>query len=308
MPIRPYLPGDEEAQARIFNAAAGLLPAFKPATVDEISRRYRTIDPDPTSKFYALDGDAVVGYAVFSPNGRVSFPWCLPGSLAFQEPLLEEVLKGLKQRGAREAWAAYRADWQPVLAFLKDHGFTQVREMVNYIAELDRLPDTALPGEFSLDPMRPEALPELQQLGKGIFLDDDLEPLRRFFWQNSFFTSDSLYALKDRANKFLGAGLVIGKKGFADPTKLDSAMPCFRLGALGTERDRHKRVNGMFSCVFEDEMAGEILLAEAARRLRVEGLTHVAAQAASDAPALCDFYDRYFQRQGAFPILSRSLR
>ena len=101
--------------------------------------------------------------------------------------------------------------------------------------------------------------------------------------------------------------MLIGNRGFADPTKLDSAMPCFRLGALGTERERHKRVNGMFSCVFEAESAGEILLAEGARRLRQAGLTHMAAQAASDAPEICAFYDRYFDRQGEFPILSRPL-
>ena len=31
MLIRTYQPGDEQAQARIYNAAAGSLPAFKPA-------------------------------------------------------------------------------------------------------------------------------------------------------------------------------------------------------------------------------------------------------------------------------------
>jgi hypothetical protein len=85
-------------------------------------------------------------------------------------------------------------------------------------------------------------------------------------------------------------------------------MPCFRLGAFGTERERHKRVNGLFSCAFADESEGELLLsAPDWRRARKAGLAHVAAQAPSDAIALCAFYDRIFQRQGAFPILSRIL-
>ena len=39
--------------------------------------------------------------------------------------------------------------------------------------------------------------------------------------------------------------------------RVDSAMPCFRLGALGTELERHKRVNGLVSCVFADEESGD---------------------------------------------------
>ena len=95
---------------------------------------------------------------------------------------------------------------------------------------------------------------------------------------------------------------------FADPTKIDPAMPCFRLGAFGTERERHKRVTGLFSCVFADKADGEVLLAAALwSQAGRSGLTHIAAQAPSDAASLCSWYDRFFQRQGSFPILSRQL-
>jgi hypothetical protein len=63
----------------------------------------------------------------------------------------------------------------------------------------------------------------------------------------------------------------------------------------------------MFSCVFSDESAAELLLSEAARRLSRSGLTSIAAQAPSDASWLCAFYDRFFDRQGMFPILIRTL-
>ena len=84
-------------------------------------------------------------------------------------------------------------------------------------------------------------------------------------------------------------------------------MPCFRLGAFGTERERHKRVTGLFSCVFADPSRGK---PAALRRARIRwpdvpGLTHIAAQAPSDAVSLCEWYDRFFERQGSFPILSR---
>src|SRR5256885_1024489 len=113
MRIRHYQPGDEVAQAWIFNAVAEALPAFKPASADEAARRYRTTDPDPQSKFYAVEGGEVVGYAVFNPNGRVSYPWCRPGSETARAPLLDAMLAAMTARGFPEAWAAYRADWSP---------------------------------------------------------------------------------------------------------------------------------------------------------------------------------------------------
>ena len=307
MLIRNYQPGDEEAQARIYNTAAAGLPAFKPASVEEIVRRYRTTDPDPSAKFYAVEGDEVVGYAVFNAHGRISYPWCLPQAEALREPLLQAVLTGLSHRGAREAWVAYRADWEPVLTFLKEHRFRTAREMVNYLAELSQMPRATVPPGQVIEPLSREELPQLLGLGRGLIPGDEPEPLARFFWENPYFDSDALFALKDHEGKTRGAALVIGNRGYADPTKIDSAMPCFRLGALGTERERHKRVNGMFSCVFDDEATAEVLLAEAARRLELAGLAFVAAQAPSDAPDLCAFYDRFFQRQRTFPILARPL-
>ena len=102
--------------------------------------------------------------------------------------------------------------------------------------------------------------------------------------------------------------LLVVDNRFADPTQIDPSMPCFRLGAFGTERQRHKRVNGLFSCVFVDEDDGALLLAASLASVRDKSnLTHLAAQAPSDAPILCAWYDRFFQRQGSFPILSRRL-
>src|SRR5262245_40520910 len=60
MRIRTYQPGDEQPQALIYNAAAVSLPAFKPASADEIARRYERDDTDPGSRFYAVLDDEVV--------------------------------------------------------------------------------------------------------------------------------------------------------------------------------------------------------------------------------------------------------
>jgi hypothetical protein len=149
-------------------------------------------------------------------------------------------------------------------------------------------------------------MPEALALGRGIFEEDE-DLLTRFFLNNAYFDPSALYVLRDGSRRTLGLGLAIINPAYADPNKIDAAMPCFRLGAMGTEGERHKRVNGMFACVFSGPEAGEVLLGEAVRRFEQAGLQHAAAQAASDQPALVSFYDRSFQRQGSFPILARRL-
>jgi hypothetical protein len=311
MTIRSYQPGDEHAQARIYNLAAGSLPGFKPATAEEIARRIQASDPDPESRYYAVENGEVVGYAVFSSNGRVSCPWSLLEAKAVREPLLEAVLAEMRKRGLSEAWAAYRADWSPVLELLRQHDFVEKREMINYAADVSRLPSLdRLPPNRLVARLERAELPQSTALAPGLFAESDPRKLEQFYWENPFYDfSQSLFALKQGdTGKILGVCLLVVSDRFADPTKIDAAMPCFRLGAFGTERERHKRVNGMFSCVFADETEGERLLsAVVAPQARRSGLTHVAAQAPSDAPALCQWYDGFFQRQGSFPIWSRRL-
>jgi hypothetical protein len=308
--IRTYRLGDEDAQARIYNATAAALPGFKPATPGEVARRFPADGHDPASRFYAVDdAGAVVGYALFNPGGRVGYPWCLAGHEPVQEPLIEAVVAAMATRGHAEAWAAYRHDWGPVLAFFHEHGFAPAREMVNFVTETAALPTTPVPQGLAVGPLGRVDLPELLRLGRGLFTGSDPGRLGDFLWANPGFGPDSLFALRsgDGGGEVVGVALVVVRTGYADPLQLDAAMPCFRLGAFGTERERHKRVNGMISCVITRDEVGEALLAEARRRLVAAGLTHAAAQAPSDQAELVRLHERFFRRQGAFPILSRPL-
>ncbi|HKI16385.1 MAG TPA: hypothetical protein VKA15_00815 [Isosphaeraceae bacterium] len=312
MPIRLYEPGDEDQQASIYNTAAGSLPGFKPAKAEEISRRYQAADFDPGSRFYAVENGEVVGYSVFGENGRISYPWCLAGAEAWRERLLEAVLAEMGNRSHSEAWAAYRADWSPVLEFLGEQGFREKRAMINYVGELSGLPrPDHLPSDRSIEPLRREELPEVLALAPSLFSGADAPAIERYFWKHAYYRfPENLFALKEsKSGEILGVYVLVIDDRFADPTKIDAAMPCFRLGAFGTERERHKRVNGLFSCVFADEGEGELMmkLEPVWSKASEAGLTHIAAQAPSDAPGVCALYDRHLQRQGAFPILTRSL-
>lgn len=306
MQIRSYQAGDEQAQAEIYNGAAARLPAFKPATAEEIGRRYRTADADPTTRLYALRDGQVVGYITFQRHGRLSQPWCRPGCESAAPALLDAALEAMARRGIREAWAAYRSDWTPVLDLLGRHGFAHARDMINYVAEVASLPRVPVPDGRAIGPLDRPDLPRVLDLGGDLFRDEGPADLEGFVWGNPFIDPASAFALRARdGGELLGAALAVIGGGYADPAGIDPAMPCFRLGALGAERERHKRVNGLFSCVFGTEAAAEILLAEAARRIEAAGLAHAAAQAPSDQPRLVAFHDRYFQRQATFPILVR---
>jgi ribosomal protein S18 acetylase RimI-like enzyme len=306
--IRHYQPGDETDQASVYNTAAGGLPGFKPATPEEIARRFRSSDPDPATKWYAVQGGTVVGYVVCNPNGRMSYPWCLSTAREAREALMKTALDEVADRGETEVWAAYRHDWQELIRFFKEHGFHVAREMINYIAPLESLPDEPVPEGRAIGPLARSDIPRALELGRGLFRSDDPNRIEGLYLESAHFDPSCAYALKrTRDGETLGVALAIVSPRFSDPNKVDAAMPCFRLGSLGTEGERHLRVNGLFSCVFSSEETAVALLGEAVRRFIKAGLTHAAAQAPSDRPDLCAFYDRFFQRQGSFPILVRSV-
>jgi hypothetical protein len=178
MQIRSYQPGDEVAQARIYNTAASSLPGFKPGKPEEIARRIHAGDSDPLTMFYATENGEVAGYAVFGSSGRISFPWCLPGAQAAQQPLLETILAMIKTRCLPEAWAAYRADWVPVLDFFRENSFTQNRSMINYVTETSRLPALdRLPQNRLVTHLQRDELPDLPRLAPAVFVALDIHKL-----------------------------------------------------------------------------------------------------------------------------------
>jgi hypothetical protein len=311
MTIRTYQPGDEIAQVSIYNEAAVSLPKFKAATIDEVRRRVRAADFDPGARFYAIEDGQVVGYALFQPNGRVNFPWCRRGKEHWAEPLFVRQLATMKDRGMQTAWAAYRADWSGVSDFFIGKGFSQKREVLNFILDLVDMPTVALRAATSITPLTPEDLLTLK--GKaGDLLRAPMEELEKSLFHNSWFAPASLFCVRNRVgNKPVAAGILVLNSTFANPAQVDSAMPCFRLGAFGTEGLTVKRINGLFSFVVTDpnetNVLGLDLLAHAARLMQDSNEESVAAQVGSDVPHLVHFYRQFFRPQGNFPVFERAL-
>jgi hypothetical protein len=316
MVIRTFQPGDDVAQVGIYNEAAGDLPKFKPATLDEVRRRCRAADFDPGTRFYAVEADRPLGYAVFAPTGRVSFPWCRKGCERLADPLFDAVLVEMKRRGLRKVFAAYRGDWPAQRDFFVSRGFHQSREMVNYVMDLAEMPTPAARLGSSVTPLTPADLPAVLELGAGVLRTSDLGELEAQLFHNPYYSPGALFALRSRAGLSRGTtvaavGIVVANPDYAHPKQLDSAMPCFRLGAFGTEGLTTKRINGVFSILAADtrEFGAYALDLTAYAGFKVEdtNIETFAAQAPSDAEHLTHFYEGLFRRQGSFPIYEREL-
>jgi hypothetical protein len=188
MTIRTFQPGDDIAQVSIYNEAAADLPKFKPATLDEVRRRCRDADFDPGTRFYAIPAGRPVGYASFQHNGRISFPWCRKGHEALAEPLLDSVLATMRQRGMRRAFAAYRSDWPVQRDFFLEHGFTQTREMINYVLDVVEMPTPAArTSSIGITPVTPADLPAVLELGSGVLRISDRAQLEAVLFRNPYF-------------------------------------------------------------------------------------------------------------------------
>jgi hypothetical protein len=312
MEIRTYRAGDDLAQVSIYNEAAAELPKFKAATLDEVRRRGRAPDYDPSMRFLALVEGRPVAYAGFQATGRLSYPWCRKGQEAVQQPLFARVLEAMKQRDRTNAFTSYRADWTAPLDFFREHGFRPLREMVNFVLDLVDMPTPMARPSTSISPLTPADIPAVLQLGKKVLLIQDPGALEQYLCHNPHFPADSLFALRMRAGEPpLAVGMLVANAAYANPRQVDAAMPCFRLGGFGTETMSAKRINGLFSYLAaptrDTHPLALDLLGYAAYKLQDTDVETFGAQVPSDAGHLLRFYQQYFQRQASFPILQRSL-
>ncbi|HEV3205274.1 MAG TPA: hypothetical protein VGY77_12855 [Gemmataceae bacterium] len=312
MNIRTYRPGDEKDQVAIYNEAAADLPKFKPATVEEITKRYRARDFDPGTRFYAEENGKIVGYANFHVNGRVSFPWCRKGHENQADPLFQRVLETMKSRGISAIFAAYRSDWPGQKDFFLAQGFHQAREMVNYLLDQGDMPTRPGRRNNPLTPLKKEDVPAIFELAPQVLKVHSPDQLERYLFHNPYFGPEETFVLRNRDGGIpVAVGILVSNQAYGDPKQVDSCMPCFRLGAFGTEGMPTKRLNGLFSFLTKDQRLAGIyaqeLMGHAASLLEDCGATSLAAQAPSDAEFLIRFYNRYFRRQGSFPIFERTL-
>ncbi|HWG43111.1 MAG TPA: hypothetical protein VN688_10020 [Gemmataceae bacterium] len=312
MEIRTYRAGDDVTQVSIYNEAAADLPKFKTATLDEVRRRAHAPDYDPSTRFIALVDGRPVAYAGFRANGRVSYPWCRKDHETAAQPLFDRVLQAMKGRGLSHAFAAYRGDWPRQLEFFQKNGFQLRREMVNFVLDIVDMPTPMARPSSTIGPATPDDVPGILELGANLLLVRERAALEQYLFHNPYFPADSVFVQRARTGTTpLAVGILIANAAYANPRQVDAAMPCFRLGAFGTEGMQCKRINGLFSFLTADTRDTNPLaldlLGYAAYKLRDTEVETFAAQVPSDAGHLLRFHKQYFQRQASFPILERTL-
>ena len=313
MIIRPFQAGDEFAQLKIYNSAAASQSKFKPAAILDIQRRTQVRDFDPGTRLFAVEQGNVVGYCTFQSNGRVGYPWCLPGFESAAEPLFFHTLEAMKQRGIGVAFSAYRGDWPAINQFFAKHDFNLAREMVNFVLAFENMPTPSAKLGSNVTPASVDDIPGILALDPTVFRAKTADALKDALWQNPYFSPDCLFVLRNKADRTpSAAGIFIRNAAYADPHAVDAGMPCFRLGAFGTEGMTTKRIKGMFSFVTRPDRnvfsVGMDLLGYASNLLQDDDeITGYGAQVASDATALYTFYQKVFERQGSFPVYERDL-
>ncbi len=313
MNIRIFQPGDEHAQLKLYNAGASTFPKFKPASLIEIQRRVQARDFDAGTRFYGEDGGEVVAYCTFQANGRISYPWHSPGHQADADAILAYVIGAMKQRGMPSAFASYRKDWPTINQYFEAHGFKLAREMVNYLLDIENLPTASARVGNMVTTATDDDFPAIFALDPSVFRVPNADALKQAIWKNPYFDPRSVFVLRNRSDGTpIAAGLFIINSQYADPRVLDADMPCFRLGAFGTEGMTAKRVKGMFSFVAKPERnlfsIGMDMLGHASSLLGSDDeIMCYTAQVATDATALHAFYQRLFVRQGSFPVYELTL-
>jgi hypothetical protein len=312
MQIRTFTAGDDLARVGIYNEAAADLPKFKPATLDEIRRRSRPPDFDPSTCFLAVEGPRAVGYANFHSNGRASFPWTRRGFEEVAGPLFDHVLAAMKDRGIKQVFAAYRGDWAPQREFFLARGFAARREVINYVMDLAEMPTPAARAGSAFGPLTVEDIPAVLALAPSLLRARTPAELTQHLFHNANFPPDAVFCFRPKAGAPpLALGIMIDNQAFADPKQVDAAMPCFRAGAFGAEGMQVKRLNGLFSVVVAEgrdvSPLALDLLGHATYLLQDSTVETLCAQVPSDATELVRFYKQYFRRQGSFPLYEREL-
>ena len=199
MNIRSFQSGDEVTQAGLFNVAAFNLPGFKPATAEDVKRRTRGRTFDPASRFYADEGRQVVGYCVLEPEqSRISYPWCA-GHEPAAVPLFEAAMQSARPR-ADKVFAAYRRDWELVLAFFADRGFTHARDIINYTADPIDLPTLVTRSKLPINRLTREDVPAIAAMGQGV-VRLPAEKLEDYFFANPYFAAEAFLVLRGRDGK-----------------------------------------------------------------------------------------------------------
>src|SRR5262249_38062335 len=158
--------------------------------------------------------------------------------------------------------------------------------------DLTDMPTPSARAASAVEPMTPADVPAVLALAPKAFRVRDAAGLEQQLLHNPYFPPSAVHVLRGRDGP-VGLSILVENTVYANPPEIDAAMPCYRLGAVGTEGMQTKRVNGLFGFAAapgnDVSRIGLDLLSHAALRLQESDLATLAGQAATDAPHLLRF-------------------
>jgi len=310
--IRTFQQGDEAAQAAIYNEAAGALPQVQARDAARGAAPHQCPRFDPAMRFYAVEGNEPVAYIAFNTTTR-QLSVVPQRHEALAEPLFQQMMKAMQERGYRQAFAAYRADWQRCWISSSSAALPW-RGKWSILCSISSTCRQRSRGVSAVSkPLRREDVKALFALAPHL-LRQPVRPGARnsHLFANPFFPPSSVSRFAQPRRCAHGRGHPRHGHELCDPKVIDSGMPCFRLGAFGTRACRPKRIKGLFSFLAPDDpqcpvLAHELMSHAAALLHGSDDITALAAQCPSNATHVLRFYQLSFRKQGSFPVLEKSL-
>src|SRR5262249_24581857 len=141
----------------------------------------------------------------------------------------EAAINSAKERGLTKLFTAYRKDWDPILQFFADNGFTRARDMINFWADPVDLPTIANRSGLPVSRLKREDLPALAEVGKGV-IRLPADKFEQHFFSNPYFPVEALLLMRGRTdNAPVAAAIGLEVSTWADVRKVNPLAPTFRL-------------------------------------------------------------------------------
>ncbi len=311
--IRSFTTGDDAARVGIFNEAAAGLPKFKPATLDEIRRRTHGRDFDPADAVLRRGQRAAAGIRYVSDQ-RARF--ASPGAARAANASPNRCSSA--SSGDEDSWSqahlrrlSRRLDGQTTSSWPMASA-TRTTWSTSYWTwpTCRRLRPATAPGISAADARM--TYPPWLPLCRTRWALPIWRP-----WNATSCTTRTFHPMPPSSlrgkteGQLAAAGILIVNPAYADPTQVDCGHAVFP--ARGVRHRRNDDEAHQWPVQFPDAgrprcqparpRPARLCLADAGDT----DVSTVAAQVSSAVPHLLRFYERYFRKQGSFPIFEREL-
>jgi hypothetical protein len=303
--IRGYLPSDEIQLAEFANRIGAAHSQWKPVTPSGLLRRIRTKLYDPAGIFIAEENEALQGYIITQPDGRIHSPVCLPST---SEGLFTTAFERIRSIGKCPFFLIDSTHTETIRE-LSSLGFEAQFDLFNYIQRLTELPTMYLRRSMTIEPIQEKDLADCTEIAPSNW-GWTVESIRNRYMNNHNFSQESIFLIR-QGKQLAGIGILVDDRTFPVANQWEGWNSGIRAGSFGVDHLLAEPMTGMFSILIapgKDAVSiGLDLLGHANELISDDQLEVIAAQVRSDSPELKSFYDRFFRHQNTLTLLKKPI-